>query len=185
MVFNFVWFSKSSVLDDKFGRCLFLGKLLTAKVDYVDTWVAMEKLLDSGRVRSLGISNFNAQQIERVLAVAKIVPVTNQVRCNPRTNERALIKFCNERNITLTAHTPLGRPKNETDGGLLSDPKVLALAQKHDRTAAQIILRYTVQNGGIVIPKSTKKQHLADNLNLFDFQLSDNDMEILHSLNEN
>lgn len=156
-----------------------------AKVDYVDTWIAMEKLVDSGRVRSLGLSNFNAQQMERVLAVARIVPVTNQVECNPRTNKRALIKFCNDRNITFTAHTPLGRPKNENDGGLLSEPEVLTLAQKYNRTAAQIILRYTVQNGGIVIPKSTKKQHLTDNLNLFDFELSDVDMEIMHSLNEN
>lgn len=166
----------------------------------------MEKLLDSGRVRSLGISNFNAQQIERVLAVAKVVPVTNQVECNPRTNKRELIKFCTERNITVTAHTPLGRPKNENDGGLISDPKVLALAQKYNKSAAQIILRYSVfsfififamscpilisidqfqvQNGALVIPKSTKKQHLVDNLNLFDFEISDSDMEILHSLNE-
>lgn len=105
----------------------------------------MEKLVDSGCVRSIGISNFNEKQIERILSITKIVPVTNQVECNPRKNQLSLIRFCSEKNITVTAHTPLGRPKDENDiKSPISDPKVLALAQKYDKTPAQIVLRYTV-----------------------------------------
>lgn len=105
----------------------------------------MEKLLDSGRVRSIGISNFDQQQTERILAVARIVPVTNQVECHPFKNKRSLIKFSSANNITVTAHTPLGRAKNETDtNSPISDPNVLALAKKHNKTAAQTILRYSV-----------------------------------------
>lgn len=197
-----------------------VGNTLTADVDYVDTWKAMEKLVQSGQVRSIGISNFNSEQTDRILSIATIKPVTNQVECHPNLNQRKLINFNAARNITITAYSPLGRPHTPNGQKLaISDPKVIELAQKYRKTPAQIILRYTVivtihygsvqvvyltekniessdlfnlffshfqvQNGAIVIPKSTNKNRIQENFNIFDFELNDNDMQILHGLNNN
>lgn len=122
-----------------------LGKTLTTDVDYLSTWWEMEKLVESGRVRSIGISNFNSQQTQRIIDNAKILPVTNQVECHPNLNQRKLIDFSALRNVTITAYSPLGRPHTQSGKKLaISDPKVLELAQKYKKTPAQIILRYTV-----------------------------------------
>ncbi|XP_031616542.1 1,5-anhydro-D-fructose reductase-like [Contarinia nasturtii] len=162
------------------------GNTLTEDVDYVDTWRAMEKLIETGQVRSIGISNFNSEQTERILSMATIKPVTNQVECHPNLNQRKLINFNAARNMTITAYSPLGRPHTPNGQKLaLSEPKVLELAQKYRKTPAQIILRYTVQNGAIVIPKSTNKNRIQENFNIFDFELSDSDMQIMHGLNNN
>lgn len=124
---------------------LLLGKTLNADVDYVDTWKAMEKLVETGRVRSIGISNFNSQQVDRLYSAASIKPVNNQVECHPNLNQRKLIEFCAARNITITAYSPLARPSTNDDRKIaISDPKVLELSQKYKKTPAQIILRYTV-----------------------------------------
>lgn len=162
------------------------GKTQTVDIDYLDTWRAMEKLVESGRVRSIGISNFNSEQTERVLSNAKILPVTNQVECHPNLNQRKLIEFSKLRNITVTAYSPLGRPHTTSGQKLaLSSPEVLSLAQKYRKTPAQIILRYIIQNGAIVIPKSSNKNRIEENFNIFDFELSDSDMLIMHTLNNN
>ncbi|XP_031621522.1 1,5-anhydro-D-fructose reductase-like [Contarinia nasturtii] len=164
------------------------GKVLTADVDYLDTWHAMEKLVESGRVRSIGLSNFNSEQTERVLSNSKIKPVTNQVECHPNLNQRKLIEFSAARNITITAYSPLGRPSTTSSNGknlAISDPKVLELGKKYNKTPAQIILRYTVQNGAIVIPKSIHKNRIEENFNILDFEISASDMEILHGINDN
>lgn len=122
-----------------------LGKTLTSDVDYLDTWRAMETLVESGRVRSIGISNFNSEQTQRILSMGKIKPVTNQVECHPNLNQRKLIEFCAAKNITITAYSPLGRPHTESGKKLaISDARVLELATKYQKTPAQIILRYTV-----------------------------------------
>lgn len=118
---------------------------MTTDVDYLDTWRAMEKLVESGQVRSIGISNFNSQQTDRVLSIAKILPVVNQVECHPNLNQRKLIEFSAARNITITAYSPLGRPHTQSGKKLaISDARVIELAQKYKKTPAQIILRYTV-----------------------------------------
>lgn len=110
----------------------------------------MEKLVQSGRVRSIGISNFNSEQTDRILSIASIKPVTNQIECHPNLNQRKLINFSAARNITITAYSPLGRPHTPSGQKLaISDPKVLELAQKYRKTPAQIILRYTVQKHAI------------------------------------
>lgn len=129
----------------KTSQLSYSGTTLTTDVDYLDTWRAMEDLVKTGRVRSIGISNFNSQQVERLYSTATIKPVTNQVECHPNLNQRKLIAFCAARNITVTAYSPLGRP-HTTDGKKLafSDPKVLELSEKYKKTPAQIILRYTV-----------------------------------------
>lgn len=121
------------------------GKTLLSDIDYIDTYKAMEKLMKSGRVRSIGISNFNSEQVERINSIATIKPVTNQVECHPNLNQKKLLDFLVKRNITLTAYSPLGRP--HTTSGLklaISDPKIYELGQKYGKTPAQIILRYSV-----------------------------------------
>ncbi|XP_031621586.1 1,5-anhydro-D-fructose reductase-like isoform X2 [Contarinia nasturtii] len=162
------------------------GNTLTADVDYLIVWHAMEKLVESGQVRSIGLSNFNSEQTERVLSNSKIKPVTNQVECHPNLNQRKLIEFSTARNVTITAYSPLGRPSSSNGKKLaIFDPKVLELAKKYNKTPAQIILRYTIQNGAIVIPKSTNKNRMKENFNIFDFELSNSDMQFMHQLNNN
>lgn len=157
------------------------GNTLLADVDYLDTWKAMEKLVQSERVKSIGISNFNSQQIDRLLSIATIKPVTNQVECHPNLNQRKLIAFAAAQNITTTCYSPLGSGKKLA----ISDPKVLEIAKRYGKSPAQVLLRYSIQNGALVIPKSTNKGRIEENFNVFDFVLSDSDMQTVHELNNN
>lgn len=146
----------------------------------------MESLVKSGRVRSIGISNFNSQQIDRVYAAATIKPVTNQIECHPNLNQRKLMAFAAAKNITTTCYSPLGRP--HTDAGkrlALSEPMIMEIGRRYGKSPAQILLRYSHQNGAIVIPKSTNKGRIQENFNIFDFKLTDNDMQRIHGLNNN
>lgn len=146
----------------------------------------MENLVTSGRVRSIGISNFNSQQIDRVYAAAKIKPVTNQIECHPNLNQRKLMAFAAAKNITTTCYSPLGRPHTSEGKRLaISEPKVLEIGQRYGKSAAQILLRYSLQNGAIIIPKSTNKGRIQENFNIFDFKLTDKDMQRIHELNNN
>lgn len=175
---------KRTPLDDN-------GNVLCSDDDYVDTWKAMEKLLESGRVHSIGVSNFNSEQLERILANCRVKPVTNQVECNARINQKLLIEFCMERDIVVTAHSPFGRPhlfeKNPKDKPkpVLDEPEIVEIGKKFDKSSAQVVLRYLLQNGVVPIPKSTSAQHLKQNLEIFDFELSSDDMEILDGFNTN
>lgn len=120
------------------------GNSITTDIDYLDTWHAMEELMKNGKIRSLGISNFNSQQIDRLLPVANIKPVTNQVECHPNFNQHKLLKFCADRNITLTAYSPLGRPHIGSSHLAINDPRVYVIAEAHNKSSAQVVLRYTV-----------------------------------------
>lgn len=121
------------------------GLNVSTDVDYLETWKAMEQLVKGGRVRSIGLSNFNSEQVDRVLAAAEIKPAVNQVECHPNLNQRKMLKFLADRNITLVAYSPLGRPHTQVKNLALHDPKVLEIAKKHDKTPGQIVLRYTVR----------------------------------------
>lgn len=162
------------------------GKSLTSDVDYVDTWKAMEELVKTGNVRSLGVSNFNSQQLERLISASKIKPVVNQVECNPNFNQRKLIDFAKARNVTIVAYSPLGRPHAAGDRNIaIKNPKVQELADKYKKNSGQIILRFAYQNGVIAIPKSTNKQRLRGNIDIFHFNLTNDDMTFLNTLNDN
>ncbi|XP_077297821.1 aldo-keto reductase 1B-like [Arctopsyche grandis] len=165
------------------------GALMYSNVDYVDTWLAMEKLVTSGLVKSIGISNFNHLQIERILSVATIVPVTNQVECHPYLSQKRLGDWMVDRNITLTAYSPLGSPDRPTvkpdDPDLLADPRLLPLAEKYNKTPAQILLRYHIERGFIVVAKSVSKERLRQNFEIFDFKISPEDMKTLMSFENN
>lgn len=162
------------------------GNLSFSDVDYVETYKAMEKLVDLGLVRSIGVSNFNSEQITRVLENCRIKPVTNQVECNPTLNQKKLIEFCKSKDITVTAYSPLTRPHYyENDKTLpkpaLFDERVLAIGEKYGKSAGQIVLRYIYQIGAIPIPKSSNEGRIKDNINIFDFELSADEMKIMDS----
>lgn len=124
------------------------NKFITDDTDYVDTWHAMENLVQKGLVKNIGVSNFNSQQIDRVLSNCTIKPVTNQVECHPYLNQKKLSEFCNSKEIVITAYSPFGAPDrpnaNLNDPLVLEEPKLKELATKYKKTAAQIILQYQV-----------------------------------------
>ncbi|GLH05293.1 Aldo-keto reductase family 1 member B10 [Gryllus bimaculatus] len=161
------------------------GKTLYSDVDYVDTWKAMEQLVKKGLTKSIGISNFNHEQINRVLEVAEIKPVTNQVEVHPYLNQQKLIEFCQSKDIVVTAYSPLASPDRPwakpDDPQLLEDPKLKELGDKYGKTPAQILLRNSVQRGLITIPKSVTKSRIIENISIFDFDLSEEDMDYLSS----
>lgn len=121
------------------------GKTLTANVDFVDTWRAMEQLLNTGLVRSIGVSNFEIPQVQRLESAAQIKPVVNQIECHPNKNQRPTIDYCSSQGIAVTAYSPLGRP-HEAKGKQIAlfDQNVQLIATRYNKTPAQVILRFTV-----------------------------------------
>lgn len=152
--------------------------------DYIDIWPEMEKLVQLGLVRSIGISNFNSVQVERLLSVANIKPVNNQIEVSPRNNQRKLIKLCNEHGIVVTAYSPLGRPDMEKrTPSYFFDDKVEKIAVKYGKTSAQVVLRYLLELGTVPIPKSTTKSRIEQNIDIFDFTLNDDEVKYLDTFN--
>ncbi|WP_210364758.1 aldo/keto reductase [Bacillus sp. REN3] len=146
---------------------------------YKDTWKALEKLYRDGRVRAIGVSNFHVHHLKNLMADAEIKPMVNQVEYHPHLSQTELLAFCKEEGIQLEAWSPLKQ------GELLSEPAIVAIAEKHKKTPAQIILRWDLQNGVVTIPKSVKEHRIIENADIFDFELSAEDMEKLNSLNKN
>lgn len=144
----------------------------------------MENLVELGLVKSIGISNFNSEQITRILNAAKIKPVVNQVECSPAINQRKLNKFCKERGIYLVGFCPLGHPNRQTrTPAHIFDPRVLAIANKYQKTPAQIVLRYLVELGVTPIPKSVRKERIQENISIFDFHLTEEEKVVMDGFN--
>ncbi|KAJ9598311.1 hypothetical protein L9F63_010989 [Diploptera punctata] len=164
------------------------GKFIPSESDYVETWKQMEECVRLGLTKSIGISNFNTEQIERLLANATIKPVVNQVECHPYFNQSKLKAFCKQRDIVITAYAPFGRPGSKAPTmkqgvlSLLEDPVLLEMATKYNKTIAQIILRYLVQHGVVPIPKSSNPNRMKENIDIFDFQLESEDVAVLAAL---
>lgn len=119
--------------------------MLYSDVDYIDTWTAMEQLVEKGLVRSIGLSNFNSEQIVRILKSCTIKPVMNQIECSPSISQQKLIDFCKERDIVVTAYTPLAKANvDEGKPDFLFNEDVIAIGQKYNKTAVQVTLRYLV-----------------------------------------
>ncbi|HSJ36995.1 MAG TPA: aldo/keto reductase [Planococcus sp. (in: firmicutes)] len=146
---------------------------------YKDAWRALEKLYKDGRVKAIGVSNFQIHHLEDVMADAEIVPMVNQVEYHPRLTQTELHEFCKVHNIQLEAWSPL------MQGQLLNDPVLEEIAMKAEKTPAQVILRWDLQNGVVTIPKSTKEHRIIQNSQVFDFELTAEDMERISALNEN
>lgn len=146
---------------------------------YKDAWRALEKLYKDGRVRAIGVCNFQIHHLENVLKDVDIVPMVNQVEYHPLLTQEELHDFCKARNIQLEAWSPL------MQGNLLDHPVLEEIAMKNEKTPAQVILRWDLQNGVITIPKSSKEPRIIQNSQIFDFELTDEDMERISALNEN
>jgi len=164
---------------------------IASEIDYVDTWHALEELPKQGSAVSIGVSNFNSFQIERLVQNSKsIIPVTNQIEVNPYLTNVDVVNTCARLNITVTAYSPLGNPsKPETrswkgvDGVLIDDAVVLELSEKYGKTPAQILIRHALDRGLIVIPKSVTPERIKSNAEIFDFRLSEAEVEKLNGLN--
>ncbi|MBP3965317.1 aldo/keto reductase [Paenibacillus lignilyticus] len=146
---------------------------------YMETWRAMEKLYAEGKVRAIGVSNFQIRHLDTLLAACSVVPAVNQVEYHPRLTQKELQGYCNGKGIQLVAWSPLML------GRLLEEPLVQELAGKYGRTGAQIVLRWDLQNGVVTIPKSAKAERIYENADIFGFELSLGDMERLDALNRN
>ncbi|XP_065362107.1 aldo-keto reductase family 1 member B1-like [Calliphora vicina] len=173
---------------DLFPMCE--GKLLHSDDDYLDTWQAMENLVENKMCKNIGISNFNTKQIKRLLKHCNIIPQTLQIELHPFMTQKELVNYTKGHAICITAYAPVGSPKRpwakaEEERTLLEDYKILQLAEKHKRTPAQILLRYQIQCGHAVIPKSTDRQHIVENIDIFDFELCPDDVTNIESLNHN
>lgn len=153
------------------------GNPMYGHEDYLDTWRAMEECVKLGLTKSIGLSNFNSVQIDKVLAIAQIKPVMNQVECHPSLNQKKLREFCAKRNIAITAYSPLGSParpwlKPGDPQLIIEQPEIVAIAKKYGKSPAQVILRYLVDIGTIPIPKSSSKERIKQNIDIFDFKLA-------------
>ncbi|KAL1122605.1 hypothetical protein AAG570_002935, partial [Ranatra chinensis] len=162
------------------------GKVQYSDTHFTETWKSMEECVKLGLAKSIGVSNFNSKQIQEILDIAEIKPVNNQVECHPYLNQKKLIEFCKERGITVTAYSPLGSPGrtmvSADEVKLLDDPVIKSLADSYGKTVAQILIRYQVDRGVVVIPKSVNKTRIHTNFDIFDFSISPEDMKKIDSI---
>ncbi|MFD2443794.1 aldo/keto reductase [Bacillus sp. CGMCC 1.16607] len=147
------------------------------KNKYKESWKALEKLYKDGRVRAIGVSNFKVHHLEDLIKDAEIKPMVNQVEYHPHLTQKDLLTYCQNEGIQLEAWSPLKQ------GQLLSDPTINGIAEKYQKSPAQIILRWDLQNKVVTIPKSIKEQRIIENANIFDFELSSDDMAKIDGLN--
>jgi 2,5-diketo-D-gluconate reductase A len=143
---------------------------------YLDTWRAFEKVQDEGRVRSIGVSNFRIEDLERLREEAERLPTVNQIELHPQLQQVALRDWHAEHGIATEAWSPLAQ------GALLDDETIATIAAHHQKTPAQTILRWHLQLGNIVIPKSVTPERIRENIDIFDFELSEDDMAAIARL---
>ncbi|MNZ38756.1 putative oxidoreductase YtbE [compost metagenome] len=148
------------------------------KGNYKETWRALETLYKEGRVKAIGVSNFQIHHLEDVMKDAEIKPMVNQVELHPYLSQQALLSFCQEQGIQLEAWSPL------MQGQLLDQPVLKQIAAKHGKSVTQVIIRWDLQRGIITIPKSTKEHRIIENVDVFDFQLTEEDMNLINALNQ-
>ncbi|XP_037012500.2 aldo-keto reductase family 1 member C15-like [Artibeus jamaicensis] len=168
------------------------GKIILDRVDLRDTWEALEKCKDAGLTKSIGVSNFNHKLLEMILNKPglKYKPVCNQVECHPYLNQNKLLEFCKSKDIVLVAYSVLGSQRDciwvEKDSPiLLEDPILNAIAKKHGRNPGQVALRYQVQRGMVVLAKSFNEKRIKENFQIFDFELTPEDIKAIDGLNRN
>ncbi|RSL32415.1 aldo/keto reductase [Salibacterium salarium] len=145
--------------------------------DYVDTYKAMEKLYHDGKVKAIGVCNFDTDHLQRIIDECEVKPVVNQVECHPYFAQNELKKFCAEHDIYIEAWSPLMQGK-----AVLDDDVVKEIAANHDKTPAQVIIRWHMQNNSIVIPKSVTPSRIEENFDVLDFELTTEDMGKINKL---
>ncbi|MEK4328653.1 aldo/keto reductase [Paenibacillus sp. FSL R7-0312] len=149
------------------------------RAKYKDTWRALEKLYADGKVRAIGVSNFQIDHLEDLLTEAKVKPMVNQVELHPLLSQLELREFCRAQDIQIEAWAPLAQ------GHLLDNEVIADIAARHNKTLPQVILRWDLQNGIVTIPKSVKEERIIANADIFDFELSEDEISRINALNNN
>jgi len=156
---------------------------------YTESWAAIEECYEAGLVKAIGFSNFNSKQINDIFAMAKVKPAMLQIETHPYFQQKKLIAHARNLGLAVTAYSPLGsgdRPwAKPEDPSLLEDPKIKAIAAKYNKTAAQVCIRYQVERGVAVIPKSVTPARIQSNFDVFDFSLSEQDMAEIETFDRN
>lgn len=147
---------------------------LPKKAAYRDTWKAFVRLQQEGRVRSIGVSNFHAEHLQHIIGDTGVTPSVNQIELHPDFAQVDLVEFCKGLNVVTESWSPLGQ-----GGALLSQPVLSQIAEKHGKSAAQVILRWHIQNQHVVIPRSSNPERITQNLNVFDFVLDAQDLQAI------
>jgi diketogulonate reductase-like aldo/keto reductase len=152
---------------------------LPSRGKYTDSYKAFERLYSEGRVKAIGVSNFLPEHLRRLIEETSVIPAVNQIELHPHLQQHAAREFHAEQGIRTEAWSPLGSGR-----GLLEVPAIIAIGQKHNRTPAQVVLRWHIQLGNIVIPKSVTPSRIKENIEVFDFSLDAEDLGALGALNE-
>ncbi|MCX4562326.1 aldo/keto reductase [Streptomyces phaeochromogenes] len=152
---------------------------MPAKDKYIDAYKAFEKLYADGRTKAIGVSNFLPEHLEKLIDATSVIPAVNQIELHPHLQQHASREYHAQQGIATEAWSPLGSGK-----GLLEVPAIVAIAQKHNRTPAQIVLRWHIQLGNVVIPKSVTPSRIKENIDVFDFSLDTEDIAAISALNE-
>jgi len=163
------------------------GNVLDSGVHYLETYHALEELYKEGRVRSIGVSNFNSHQLQDVLDNCNIKPAINEMEVNPYYQNDALVTFCHKNNVNVTAYAPFGVGMKFTEKPdvpvLVENPTLIEIGKKYKKTAAQVCIRWLLQRNIAAIPKSSKPERILENLQVFDFNLNDDDLKKIKALN--
>ena len=141
-----------------------------------ETWKAFEELYEAGKIRAIGISNFRQHHIDELMKTAKIPPMVNQIRLCPGETQNDLVAYCREKEILLEAYSPLGT------GQIFTVPEMTEIAEKYGKSVAQVCIRWSLQNGFLPLPKSVTESRIRENLDVFDFVLSDDDVRTIAGL---
>lgn len=149
------------------------------KDKYLETWRALEKLYQDGKVKSIGVSNFHVHHLENLLANSEVKPVVNQIELHPLLTQVEIRDYCAKHEIKVESWSPLGR------GNLLEEPTINHIAKKHGKSSAQVLIRWHLQHDLVVIPKSITPSRIEENAQVFDFSLSLNEMNQIDALNKN
>ena len=151
------------------------------KNDYIGAYKDMEKAYKQGKVRSIGLSNFNVDQVEEIMKMCTVKPAINQIELHPYAQRKGIVKICEENGIKVEAWYPIAHG----DKNLINNAVFTEMAKKYNKTNAQIILRWHIQKGYIIFPRTRNEEHLKENINIFDFELTKEDMEQIDKLNKN
>ncbi|MCB5954297.1 aldo/keto reductase [Enterococcus sp. CWB-B31] len=149
------------------------------KDKYKESWRAMEEIYESGRAKAIGLSNFHKHHVEDILADAKVRPVVDQIELHPTLSQAPLREYLKKENIAVEAWSPLGQGKS------LENPVLVEMGKKYGKSAAQVIIRWHLQNDIIVIPKSVHEERIRENFDVFDFELSQEDLKVIDDLDMN
>lgn len=171
---------------------VFKGSLKRLKTDYIDlfllhwpvegyeaAWKILEKIYSEGSAKAIGVSNFKVEHLEALKSNSKVIPAVNQIEFTPYLFDKKIYDYCNKNDIKIEAYSPLTR------GVKLNDSDLVSIASKYNKTSAQLLLRWGIQMGLIVIPKSTNEKRIIENQQIFDFEINEEDMNYLCNLNEN